>query len=123
MVIECFWPRLRDVSIARSYAGISEGGVAKATDRDISTVSEDVGSGFNKRGSSTFLASPASAATSITSVLVRIALLLSLANIPSRIDRLVVLSYLVMDVWSSRAAGASSVSDLIAALHTLAGLN
>src|SRR6185295_10226419 len=43
----------------------------------------------------------------------------ALANIPKRINRLIVLTHLVVHVWSGRSAGASRVSDLIAAFDSL----
>src|SRR6185295_16300674 len=43
----------------------------------------------------------------------------ALANIPKRINRLIVLTHLVVHVWSGRSAGASRISDLIAAFDSL----
>src|SRR5713226_1573832 len=48
---------------------------------------------------------------------------LGLRNVAKRVNRLIVLPYLVMYVRTGRAAGASDVSNLIAALDSLAGFD
>lgn len=48
---------------------------------------------------------------------------MGLAGVSKRVDGLIILSYLVMNVRTGRATRASDVSDLIATPHALPGLN